>query len=165
MTPEIIAQARDLLRQTDSAEIKELFSELNWQFHALIQRQAGMPLLYEMIESLSERIKRYSLLYYWAEPQRFMSNHVLELDLYKKGDIEGAKALHKRRLNISPLLSAHCCPNRSRTNPYSKRLRTGLFPYEAVFERQTNARSRRNGNRRCRNETNNRRMQKTPTRR
>ena len=109
MTPEIIAQARDLLRQAGSAENKERFSELNWQFHALIQKQTGMPLLCEMIESLSERVKRYSRLYYLAEPQRFMSDHVLQLDLYEKGDIEGAKALHKRQIEhvvalVSPLL-------------------------------------------------------------
>jgi len=109
MTPELIAEARELLRQSGAAENKERFSELNWQFHALIQRQTGMPLLCQMIESLSDRVKRYSRVYYLAEPERFMSDHMLQLDLYEKGDVEGAKALHKRQIEhvvalVSPLL-------------------------------------------------------------
>lgn len=107
-TPELLAKAREMINSAGAQE-REYFSALNWSFHELLIKQAKMPILHGIINSLSARVQRYTRVYYLAEPQRFASDHLLQIECYERGDLEGAKALHKRQIErvvalISPLL-------------------------------------------------------------
>lgn len=109
MTPEIFADAKKNLEEWGSSLGKEMYSERNWDFHELILKYAQMPLLSEIVNSLSARVKRYTYLYYLTEPDRFVSDHMLQLEAWEKGDIEEGKKLHKLHMDhvvalISPLL-------------------------------------------------------------
>jgi DNA-binding GntR family transcriptional regulator len=88
---EIMDDERDALR----------WSELNWEFHAVLYQPCGMPRLLEHVRVLHANVQRYLVHYltnvdYHSQAQQ---QHRLMLDLCRAGDAEGASVTLARHLN------------------------------------------------------------------
>ncbi|MBU6361342.1 MAG: GntR family transcriptional regulator [Chloroflexi bacterium] len=99
MTKSDFVRAEGLIEIMDDTHDALNWSELNWEFHAMLYRPANMPRLLEHIRMLHSNVARYVVHYltsvdYHAEAQR---QHRLILQLCRTGNIAQA----------TPQLEAH----------------------------------------------------------
>ena len=92
MTKSDFVRAEGLIEIMDDTHDALKWSELNWEFHAMLYRPANMPRLLEHIRMLHSNVARYVVHYltsvdYHAEAQR---QHRLILQLCRAGDIAQA---------------------------------------------------------------------------
>lgn len=95
-----IAEAGEILRQTDAETSAGRWGELNWQFHEILYRAAGRPKLLSLIHNMHNNVERYMRLYlstmnYQEKSQR---EHRLLLNACAQRDTEAAQQLLRRHM-------------------------------------------------------------------
>jgi DNA-binding GntR family transcriptional regulator len=63
LRPPDLIRARSVLKIIDSGAEKSQWSDLNWEFHAILYQAADMPLLMQTIHHLHNNVARYLIIY------------------------------------------------------------------------------------------------------
>lgn len=100
LTKTHLARAQSALMVIDVEDDSAKWSELNWEFHAAIYRQAKMPHLLAMIEMLHVNVARYLVLY--LDGMQFQTKsqaeHYKLLAACRERDVPTAVSLLKQHL-------------------------------------------------------------------
>lgn len=95
-----LAQAGEVLAELDQDHNRARWGELNWEFHQLLYRPAGMPRLLETVKTLHFNVGRYLALYlahmdFQAQSQ---AEHRRLLEACRGGDIPLAAGILQEHL-------------------------------------------------------------------
>lgn len=101
MTKSDFVRAAGLIEIMDDERDPLTWSDLNWEFHAVLYQPSALPRLLDHVRVLHTNVQRYLVNYltnvdYHSEAQR---QHRLILDLCKQGDADGAASTLARHLD------------------------------------------------------------------
>jgi DNA-binding GntR family transcriptional regulator len=102
LSPVELVRAEGVLNTIDHETDPFRWSELNWEFHALLYQPAAMPRAMTYIRTLHVNVSRYFLIYEAMHYQeRSQQEHHQILTACRQGDIEGACATLESHLSGS----------------------------------------------------------------
>ncbi len=95
-----LIRSQGILEIIDSGSEKENWSDLNWEFHAILYSAAQMPMLLNTIQSLHNNVARYLVIYldHLAAAKISQKEHWQLLEACREQNIPAAKKVLKRHL-------------------------------------------------------------------
>ena len=100
LKPTDLIRAQSVLEIIDCGTEKEHWSDLNWEFHALLYQAAQMPLLLDTIHNLHNNVSRYLVVYLdqLSAAKTSQKEHRMLLKACKEQNIASARKILTKHL-------------------------------------------------------------------
>ncbi len=100
LTDADIEEANEILARIDEEHNKQLWDELNWDFHAVIYRAAGRDKLFDMLHALHNSVQRYMSLYLvtMRYQERAQTEHRMLLEACREKNIKKAQRILQKHI-------------------------------------------------------------------